>query len=57
LSFTLSVHKLYLAATTVLGMVNMPCILLHSGKIVDPVLRDRIGVEVLRAAMCYLKKA
>ena len=44
-----------LAAATVLGMVNMPYILYHSGKLVDPSLRDRMVDEVLGAAMVYLK--
>ncbi len=46
----------FLAAATVLGMVNMPYILFHSGKMVDPELRDRMADEVLTAAMGYLKK-
>ena len=46
----------FLAAGTVLGMVNMPYILFHSGKLVDTVLRDRMVEEVLSAAMTYLKK-
>ena len=46
----------FLAAGTVLGMVNMPHILLHAGKMVDPALRDRMVEEVLYAAMLYLKK-
>ncbi len=46
----------FLAAVTVLGMVNMPYILFHSGKMVDPVLRDRMVEEVLPAAMAYLHK-
>jgi AcrR family transcriptional regulator len=45
----------FLAAATVLGMVNMPHILFHSGKLIDPELRDRMVVEVLSAAMGYLK--
>ncbi len=44
----------FLAASTVLGMVNMSHILFHTGKIVDPALRDRIVEEVLSAAMLYL---
>jgi AcrR family transcriptional regulator len=46
----------FLAASTVLGMVNMPHILFHTGKMVDPTLRDRIVEEVLYAAMLYLQK-
>ena len=37
-------------------MVNMLYILFHSGKLVDPVLRDCMVEEVLSAAMTYLKK-
>ncbi len=46
----------FLAAATVLGMVNVPYILYYSGKMVDPVLRDRMVEEVFSAAMAYLKK-
>ena len=46
----------FLAAVTVLGMVNMPYILFHSGKLIDPVLRDRLVEEVLSAAMLYLMR-
>jgi AcrR family transcriptional regulator len=45
-----------LAAGTVLGIVNTPYILFHSGKLIDPDLRDRMVEEVLVAAMGYLKK-
>ena len=45
----------FLAAATVLGMVNMPYILFHSGKIKDPEMRDRMAEEVIAAAMGYLK--
>jgi hypothetical protein len=45
----------FLAAATVLGMVNMPYILFHSGKIKDPEMRDRMAEEVIGAAMGYLK--
>ncbi len=41
----------FLAAATVLGMVNIPHILFHSGKLTDPALRDRMEKEVLFAAM------
>ena len=44
----------YLAACTVLGMINMPFILFHSGKLVDPVSRDQMVEEVRTAAMLYL---
>jgi len=47
----------FLAAATVLGMVNMPHILFYSGKLIDPALRDRMVDEVLSAAMAYLKKS
>jgi AcrR family transcriptional regulator len=46
----------WLAAGTVLGMVNMPYILFHSGKLADPELRDRMVEEVLKAAMGYLRR-
>jgi AcrR family transcriptional regulator len=46
----------FLAASTVLAMVNTPYILFHSGKLVDPVLRDRMVDEVLSAALGYLKR-
>jgi AcrR family transcriptional regulator len=46
----------FLAAGTVLGMVNMPHILFHSGKLVNPAMRDHMVKEVLSAAMAYLKK-
>jgi AcrR family transcriptional regulator len=46
----------FLAAGTVLGMVNMPHILFHSGKLVNPAMRDRMVKEVLSAAIAYLKK-
>lgn len=44
-----------LAATTALGMVNMPFILFHTGRVNDPVFRDRMVAEVLSAVMGYLK--
>jgi hypothetical protein len=46
----------FLAAGTVLAMVNTPYILFHSGKLMDPDLRDRMVDEILSAAMIYLKK-
>ena len=55
-SSTFEPREPFLAASTVLGMVNMPYILFHSGKLVDPVLRDHMVEEVLSAAMAYLKK-
>jgi AcrR family transcriptional regulator len=45
-----------LAAGTVLGMINMPHILFHSGKLFNPAMRDQMAQEVLSAAMAYLKK-
>ena len=44
----------FLAAGTVLGMVNMPFILFHSGKLIVPALRDRMVEEVFSAATGYL---
>jgi len=46
----------FLVAGTVLAMVNTPYIMFHSGKMVDPVFRDRMVEEVFSAAMLYLKK-
>lgn len=46
----------FLAASTVLGVVNTPSILFHTGKITDPSLRDRMVEEVLSASMIYLEK-
>ena len=43
-----------LAAGVVLAMVNMPHILFHSGKVIDPVLRDRMVVEMRSAVRLYL---
>lgn len=45
----------FLAAGTVLAMVNTPYILFHNGKLVDPDLRDQMVEEVIVAAMGYLK--
>jgi AcrR family transcriptional regulator len=44
-----------LTATTALGMVNVPFILFHTGRIDDPGFRDRMVDEVFSAAMLYLK--
>ena len=44
----------FIAASTVLAMVNVPHILYHSGKLVDTTLRDQMTNEVLTAAMGYL---
>jgi hypothetical protein len=46
----------FLAASSVLGMINMPYILFHSRKLVDLVLCDHMVEEVLSAAITYLKK-
>ncbi len=46
----------FLAAGTVLAMVNTPYILFHSGKMIDPILRDQMVEEVFSAAMGYLKR-
>jgi AcrR family transcriptional regulator len=46
----------FLAAGTVLAMVNMPYILFHSGKMIDSTLRDQMVEEVLSAALGYLTK-
>jgi AcrR family transcriptional regulator len=45
----------FLAAATVLGMVNMPYILFHSGKIKNAEMRERMADEVIEAALGYLK--
>lgn len=47
----------FLAAGTVLAMVNTPYIMFHSGKMVDTVLRDQMVEEVLSAALGYLKRS
>ncbi len=44
-----------LAAFTVVGMINMPFMLYHTGKLPDETLRDRMVDEVFSAAMGYLK--
>jgi AcrR family transcriptional regulator len=44
-----------IAAITALGMVNMPHVLFHSGKMTDPTTRDRVADEVLVAAILYLR--
>jgi AcrR family transcriptional regulator len=46
----------FLAAGTVLAMVNTPYILFHSGKMVDTALRDQMVEEVLVASLGYLQK-
>lgn len=45
-----------LAARTVLGMINLPFILFHTGKLADTTFRDRMVDEMYSAAMRYLKK-
>lgn len=45
----------FLAASTVLAMINVPNILFHSGKLVDINLRDQMVKEILFAAMKYLE--
>ncbi|MFN8441172.1 MAG: TetR/AcrR family transcriptional regulator [Caldilineaceae bacterium] len=45
----------FLAAGVILGMVNLPSILFHSGKIVDTFVRDRMVAEMFSAAKIYLK--
>jgi AcrR family transcriptional regulator len=45
------------AAAAVLGMIFMPHILFHTGKLVDPDLRDRLIGEMHAAAMLYLQTA
>ncbi len=42
------------AAATAFSMVNAPLILYHNGRLTDEVLRDRLEVETLDAAMRYL---
>jgi len=44
----------FLAASTVLGMINLPFILFHTGKLVDVTLRDRMVDEMYSAMMLYL---
>ena len=46
----------FLAAGTVLGMINSPFMLFHTGRMIDPTLRDRMVIETLSAALTYLKK-
>jgi AcrR family transcriptional regulator len=46
----------FLAAGTALAMVNTPYILFHSGKLIDPIMRDRMVEEVFSATMGYLKE-
>ena len=45
-----------LAAHTVLGMINLPFILLHTGRVVDPTLKDQMVDEIFPNVMDYLKK-
>jgi hypothetical protein len=45
------------AAAAVLGMIFLPHILFHTGKLVDPDLRNRLIGEMHTAAMLYLQTA
>ncbi len=45
----------FIAAGVVVGMINMPHILYHNGKLADADIRDRLAEESLRAAIIYLK--
>ncbi|MBT3313931.1 MAG: TetR/AcrR family transcriptional regulator [Anaerolineae bacterium] len=44
-----------LAAHTVLGIINMPFVLYHTGRVVDALLRDRMADEIFPNVMGYLK--
>jgi AcrR family transcriptional regulator len=44
----------WLAAATVIQIVNMPYILYHTGRLADPVIREQLAQEALTAAMLYL---
>ncbi len=44
----------FLAAATIICIVNSPLILYHSGRMPDPALRDQVEEEVLQIAMDYL---
>lgn len=44
-----------LTAITMMGMINLPFIMFHSGKLVDPAIRDRIIDEMYTALMLYLE--
>ena len=43
-----------LAANTVLGIINMPFVLFHTGRVVDSALRDRMVDEIFPNVMGYL---
>ena len=45
-----------LTAITMTGMINLPFIMFHSGKLVDPTIRDRMVDEMYTALMLYLEK-
>lgn len=45
-----------LTAITMMGMINLPFIMFHSGKLVDPTIRDRMVDEMYTALMLYLEK-
>jgi AcrR family transcriptional regulator len=44
----------WLAAAAVLGIVNTPLILFHSGRLASAAMRDKLVEEMLDAAICYL---
>ena len=46
----------FLAAAAVLGMAIQPLVLFYSGRLADPVLRDRLIEEMQQAALRYLLK-
>ena len=45
-----------LAAHTVLGMINMPFVLYHTGRVVDAALKDQMVDEIFLSVMGYLEK-
>lgn len=47
----------FLAASTVLGMINMPFILFHNRRLRDTNMLDRMVNEVLTIALSYLRNA
>jgi AcrR family transcriptional regulator len=46
-----------LAAAAVLGMMNIPLILFHSGRLPSAAMRDQLAGEMLEAAIRYLAKS
>ena len=44
-----------LAAITIMGMINLPFILFHSGKLANPAIRDQMADEMYIAIMLYLE--